>query len=348
MKRKATTMNEIARLAGVNISTVSRVFNPNCGHPISPKISEKVLAIAAEHDYVPKSSARSLAHGRSFTIGVILHTLTKDFASPTFSLLLSEFTREALRLGYQTVLMPVHAGNFDEQVVRQIRSKNADAYFIGSHLAGSKTMQELAKRNLPAVTYVSDKITDFQLPNLTLFSLDNSKAYEELFKTVKMRGFDEFAFIEMKQHEESSRFYKIEQAKLYGLSLSEKILCSGNSSPYSLRAETLSNTLAVMPRIKQHKLIICQCDFMALGLCDALRISGLVPGKDISVIGYDNIEVNPANRIKNPFLTTIDKNEGGTGRKMVHVLLDKLNNRDVSNNIKISADFILRESLGTV
>jgi LacI family transcriptional regulator, galactose operon repressor len=348
MNSSQITMDQIASLAGVNISTVSRVFNPNCGHPTSKKISEKVLAIAAEHDYVPKSSARSLAHGRSFTIGVILHTLTKDLASPAFSLLLSEFTREALRLGYQTVLMPVHDGNFDEQVVRQIRSENADAYFIGSHLAGSKTMQELAKRNLPAVTYMSDKIIDFQLPNLTLFSLDNSKAYEQLFKTVKMRGFNEFAFLEMEHHEKSSRFHEIKRAELHGLSISENIFCSGNNSPYALRATTLSNALALMPRIKQHELIICQCDFMALGLCDALRISGLVPGKDISVIGYDNIEANTAAKVETPFLTTIGKNEKKTGCQMVQTLLDKLNNRVVSNSIKISADFILRQSLGAI
>ena len=83
MNNKPITIHKIAEMTGVNASTVSRVFNPN-GRSISKPVRERILAIADKYDYVPKNSARSLAHGKSFNLGVILHTVETDLALTDF------------------------------------------------------------------------------------------------------------------------------------------------------------------------------------------------------------------------------------------------------------------------
>ena len=215
MNNKTITIHQIASLAGVNASTVSRVFNPNSGHSISKAVREKILAIAEKYEYVPKNSARSLAHGKSFNLGIILHTIEVDLASPTFSLVFGSFCREAMKHGYRVVLMPVQDGNLDLQVRNNIRAGSADAYMIGASLMGSETLKELEKKNIPVVSYTSDVEYKRKFPDVCLVTADNTPAFEELFATVKQRGFDSFAYFGLNK-KNGSRYDFYESSEDYG------------------------------------------------------------------------------------------------------------------------------------
>ncbi|MHB9138532.1 MAG: LacI family DNA-binding transcriptional regulator [Victivallaceae bacterium] len=347
--KKQITIRQIAVMAGVNASTVSRVFNANCGHSISDNIRNKVLSIAEQHEYVPKGSARSLAHGKSFNLGIVLHDIESDLASPFLSLVLSGFCRAAMRGGYQAVVLPVEGGDCDQEVVRQIRGGNADAYLVGATMMGSETVRELGKKQIPVVTYVADKVLDELLPNVCYFKVDNAPAFEDMLRTVKDRGFDRYALFCNKAHRVNSRLNLNNQA--FGIEQSEIIEFEG-----SIRDVSVCNTARLaankaIQRIMRHKLIVCSNDLIALGLCEALREAGIRPGKDISVIGYDNIEQNP-NFIwplsqDKPFLATIDAHEKDIGTMMAEQLLTMLNEKKFpSGLIEVPAKFIQRDSLG--
>jgi LacI family transcriptional regulator len=344
------TIKQIAQLAGVNPSTVSRVFNPDCGHSISEKIRKKVLAIAEKNEYVPKNSARSLAHGKSFNLGVILHTVEVDLASPTFALVFGAFCREALLHGYQAVLLPVQAGDLDRQVLNNIRAGNADGYLVGASLMGTETLNELEKKHIPVVSYTSDTMLDANLPNVCVFTTDNAPAFEELFTTVKSRGFDSFALFGPAGKKYSSRYEFYLNSEKYGVTLSETIEYLGGSSHIMGWGDAEFAARQHIEQLKKHKLIICPNDLIAMGLCRALTQAGLTVGKDISVIGYDNIEENPNfYPSQTPFLTTIAKDDPRAGREMVRTLLKMLKNEKVPERIMQPADFILREgSLGRI
>lgn len=347
MSNKTITIHKIAELAGVNASTVSRVFNPNCGHSISKPVREKVLAIADKYEYVPRNSARSLAHGKSFNLGIILHTIEVDLNSPTFSVVLGGFCREAMKRGYRTVLLPVQDGNLDLQVLNNIRSGSADAYMIGASLMGSETLKELKKKSIPVVSYTSDVKFSKKLPEVCRIAADNSSAFEELFATVKERGFDSFAYFGLKGKKNSSRHDCCENGGNYGVSLSEKIEYEGSVSHIACWGEAESAAEKYMERIKAHKLIICHNDLIAMGVCNAITKAGLVVGKDISVIGYDNIEENPNFiRAQRPFLSTIAQDNEQAGKEMVNILIKMLNNEKVPDCVKLDARFIPRTSLG--
>ena len=346
--KKQITIRQIAVMAGVNASTVSRVFNSNCGHSISDNIRNKVLSIAEQHEYVPKGSARSLAHGKSFNLGIVLHDIEADLASPFLSQVLSGFCRTAMRGGYKMVILPVEDDS-DNEVVRYIRAGNADAYVVGSKLMGSETVRELSKKQIPVITYIADTILDQQLPNVCYFRVDNALAFEEMFRTVKDRGFDRYALFCNKAHRVNSRLNL--NSRAFGIEQSEVIEFDG-----SIRDIAAWNTARLaankaIDRIMQHKLIICSNDLIALGVCDALREAGVQPGKDISVIGYDNIEQNPCfawpSSPGKPFLSTIDAHEKEIGTMMAEQLLTMLNEKKFpSGLIEVPAKFIQRDSLG--
>jgi LacI family transcriptional regulator len=346
--KKQITIRQIAVMAGVNASTVSRVFNSNCGHSISDNIRNKVLSIAEQHEYVPKGSARSLAHGKSFNLGIVLHDIEADLASPFLSQVLSGFCRTAMRGGYKMVILPVEDDS-DNEVVRYIRAGNADAYVVGSKLMGSETVRELSKKQIPVITYIADTILDQQLPNVCYFRVDNALAFEEMFRTVKDRGFDRYALFCNKAHRVNSRLNL--NSRAFGIEQSEVIEFDG-----SIRDIAAWNTARLaankaIDRIMQHKLIICSNDLIALGVCDALREAGVQPGKDISIIGYDNIEQNPnfiwPGNPEKPFLSTIDAHEKEIGTMMAEQLLTMLNEKKFpSGLIEVPAKFIQRDSLG--
>ena len=343
------TVRDIAKLAQVNASTVSRAFNPKTQQLISEKVRERIFAIAAEHEYEPRSSARSLANGKSFQLGIILHSLEADLSSPNMALFMSEFCREAMRQNYQTVLLPVEGGEFDSEVVKNIRSSKADAYFIGSRMMGMQTFEELTKRNIPVATYISDASIPSELDKVTFIHTDDSTGYNEMFKTLKSRGFDEMALFCPENTINHPRMKLESYCTKYKIAISEQMTfpVSRMSMGWKMGFEAGENLLN---QITKHKLIFCFSDLLALGLCKALQQHGIEPGKDISIIGYDNLEEHPNYSLLEPsFMATIDKNDRLAGKMMVETLLEQVNATErIKENkvINIPTRFIARQSLG--
>ncbi|MFA7231468.1 MAG: LacI family DNA-binding transcriptional regulator [Victivallaceae bacterium] len=346
--RRQVTIKQIAKLAGVNASTVSRVFNPASGYSISSAIREKVIAIADEHEYAPRDAARSLVHGRTFNFGVILHSLEADMFSPYLSLVLASFSREAMLYGYKMVFLPVEDGNFDREVVKYIRGGNADAYLVGGSLIGSETIEELDKKRVPVVVYTADKILSKKFGNVCPFSFDNKPAFESMYSQVKERGFDSFLLFNTERLKICSRTDYQKNSADYGVKMADYIEYEGSLRDLMIRNDTRVFVMKNINRFKQHELIICGNDLMALGICDALRDSGIEPGKDISIIGYDNIEENPNfSTSSKPFLSTVAVNESLIGRMMAKLLRDNLAMKEFKpQSFSVPAKFIARESLG--
>ena len=79
----AVTIHDVARLAGVSISTVSRVINRTV--PVSDEVSERVLTTMRELDFQPRTAARNLATRRTNALGLLLTDIQGDFFAPLLS-----------------------------------------------------------------------------------------------------------------------------------------------------------------------------------------------------------------------------------------------------------------------
>ena len=74
--------------------------------------------------------------------------------------------------------------------------------------------------------------------------------------------------------------------------------------------------------------LYCRNDDMALGAIDALRQRDIRPGRDIDIIGYDNIEQQPGSQIKRPMLTTVEHPYAEIGRHCAYRLIEQMNHRE--------------------
>jgi len=350
MRKANVTVKDIAKMADVNASTVSRAFNPKTEQLISKKVRERIFAIAEKYEYEPKSSARSLVTGKSFQLGIILHGLEADLSSPTFSKFLSEFSRESMHHNYQAVLLPVEGGTLDKEVVKNIRSSKADGYFIGASLMGMQTLEELTKRHIPVATYISDSSLPDGLDRVTFIQTDDSTGYAAMFKTIQERGFDSMAMFYPEQMKNHPRMTLKPIAAEYGIQVAERIEYSSIGAPVAIWQNSYRAAKKLLPRLVKHQLIYCSSDLVALGVCDALRETGITPGKDISVIGYNNMAgYHNCSFSDSEFMSTIEKNDRLAGKTMVQTLIGDIEAKKQQQQkriIKIPTTFIPRASLG--
>src|SRR5438552_10586942 len=100
MRKAGSGIKEIAKRAGVHLSTVSRVLNPQTRTLVSAKVAAKVLSIAETLDYRRNAMAVGLKTNRSFTIGVIVPDLT----NPVFPPIVRAVERTMGKAGFVTVL----------------------------------------------------------------------------------------------------------------------------------------------------------------------------------------------------------------------------------------------------
>ena len=95
---KKATLRNIAEMAGVTQSTVSRILSGNPNFSASEKCRQKILKLADEYGYQPKLSAKSLALGKSYNINLLLGKISRDLTNPTTAILIDTIARELKKI----------------------------------------------------------------------------------------------------------------------------------------------------------------------------------------------------------------------------------------------------------
>jgi DNA-binding LacI/PurR family transcriptional regulator len=143
-------MQDIARVAGVSQSTVSRVLNrAETVVPIAPETRERVLAAARELDYRPNPLARALRGAKTMLLGVIV----RDFSDPFFATAIDALATEARASGYNIVLGHAHGG-LDESIPLTdiLETRQTDAVILlGDIHDQPRLLQDLLDSAVPVV-----------------------------------------------------------------------------------------------------------------------------------------------------------------------------------------------------
>ena len=147
------TLDDIAKLAGVSATTVSRVIN-NYGS-LSEKTKTKVFSAMQELNYQPNSLARSLKGKKTQLIGVIL----PGVSNPFFGQMVQEIEDQLFKKGFKMILC--NAGNDaqkERDYLRMLMANRVDGIIAGSHNLG---IEEYQKVGLPIISfdrYLSDNV----------------------------------------------------------------------------------------------------------------------------------------------------------------------------------------------
>jgi len=309
--RRATSY-DVARLAGVSQSAVSRCFKP--GSSISTKMRERVVAAANELGYQPNAIARSLITKRSGLVAVLVSS-TMNFYYPE---VLFQLTQRFAKHGMRVLLFTVDSEADADEVLDPIWQYSVDGVISASHLSGQQ-YELLQDRGIPVVLFnrwFADRKTD------TVWA-DSSTAVDELIDELVAGGHTRFGLIQgpegsMVGH---NRIDQIHNA----LSRHDMQPVSEQRGDYRYDsgAETAKLLLNDNPTI-----IIAANDMMAMGAMDALRYEkGLSVPEDVSIAGFDGIT---SGQFASYQLTTIRQPIGRMANAAVNLLLQTLERDDLS------------------
>jgi len=286
------TIIDIANFAGVSKSTVSRVINKD--KHVSKKTRDKILNIIKESGYVPDNIARSLITKKTCTIGLIIPDIINPFYSET-----SKIIEDTLRkLGYSLIICNTNNQTaLQNEYLNILIQRKVDGIIFGSVKTNDSNIVKFAERGLPYITYhrrlsdkksnfvISDDIKGIKLAVKHLIDLGHKNiAYisgPTLFSTGinRLRGF-------------------IEARNTFNLNNNSAFIQEGGySENKSWQATQRLINLPTPPTA-----IIAANDLMAISALDCILHHGLSVPKDISLIGYDNINLASHARIQ---LTTI-------------------------------------------
>lgn len=309
-------LEEIARLAGVSRSTVSRVVNGD--KRVSDSARERVNTVIREHDYHPHAAARSLASRRTRMIGLrIPGEVTFIFSDPYYPNLVQGVVDACNEADYGLMLMmePENDPVSSERIYqRVIRGRYLDGVILSTSVLGDPFIGRVASDGVPAVMIGRH-------PALTTVDVDNTVAATQAVRHLIGHGYRRIAHIAGPSNIVASneRFHGYELALTEaGIEVDPELIERGDFTEVS--GYVAMRALIETPDLRIDA-VFAGSDTMAAGAFRALAEAGLSVPEDIAVIGFDGLERHAR---AFPTLSTVVQPIAALGRAAVTTLLDRI------------------------
>lgn len=330
------TIHDVASRAGVSIATVSRVISHNKN--VGKETRKKVILAINELQYIPNAAARELNKKKSSTIGVVVPSIGNMF----FTDVISGIENDCKHHGYSLFLCVCdHDAQLEKKQIYNLMSRNvAGIIIVDANLKNIKENFYAEVANLVPMTFINGMI---DLENVSCISND------EMMGTITALTY----LMEKKHHNilfvrgAHSRSYDIKEEaytlfmKQRGWFHEERIINIGEGNSLETVKNT-TDTIAVTLRKDQNISAVLACnDLMALGVMNASKKLNLKVQRDLSVIGFDNIELC---QMIEPNLTTMDQNMYllGSNASMLlqDIILKKCCKKILLNNILVERNTV--------
>ncbi|MBL0385709.1 LacI family DNA-binding transcriptional regulator [Tumebacillus sp. ITR2] len=278
------TIYDIAKRANVSPATVSRVLN---GYPdVSQKTREKVQRITAELGFQPNAAARGLATKRSWTIGVFFQDhVNSGFKHPFLHDVLSSFKDVMGGRGYDLLFFANHTlEGAQDSFAGRARHRNVDGVLLLGVPRTEPTLDTLVGAGIPCMSVDLDLFG----PRAGYICSDNKGGANLAMNFLAERGHRRIAFIgdrfSTKPGHDRLLGYQ-ESLHRHGLVFHNQWISYGDFTEDGGK----SAMKQMLELDERPTAVFCAGDMMAIGAMGAIRESGLEPGRDISVIGFDDI-----------------------------------------------------------
>lgn len=323
----AVSIKDIAERAGVSPSTVSRALND---HPrISRRTRERIRRLAKEMGYSPSAIARSLVAKRTFTIGLVISFISDPFLAQV----VRGVEEAAIDNGYSVFLCSSYGDPTREMaVVETFRERRADGIIVTTSRVDSLYAPLLDKFKIPIVL-INCREYAYSV------STDNLHGGQLATEHLLELGHTRIGYI---SSEEGGRtnLDRLEGYKMalrrYGIAFDQSLVSAGDGKVEGGK-EGMKRLLALpCPPTA----VFCYNDMTAIGAAAALREAGLRVPEDMSLVGFDDIDLAP---YLNPPLTTVRQPRYELGRSAMEMLLALLAGEAVTN-VLLQGELIVRES----
>ena len=299
----------VASAAGVSVATVSRVVNKV--PTVDAQLRKKVWEVVHKLGYVPNIQARALVSGHSKMLGVII----SDITNPFFPELLQGFEDKAIDVGYEAL---IGSTNYDlqrmEHCVKRMLERQVEGVAVMTFGIEEPLLERLSSEGIPMVFIDVAP----QKENVSIIHVNYDQGIREAVQHLAALGHRRIGYITgpHRLHSANARLTAfLSAAERVGIRVPEICIFHGDHT-----VEGGSRGVEHLLSIKQPPTaIMCSNDVSALGAMHAISRAGLSIPSDISLIGFDDIQIT---EYLQPPLTTIRMSGRDIAASAVYALLN--------------------------
>ena len=318
----ALTLEEIARIAGVSRSTVSRVVNGD--RRVSDAARDRVQEIIRDRDYHPHAAARSLASRRMRVLGLLVSKPVGGLFTDPFYPILIQGTAEACNAADHTLtmLLDTSADGYavDQLYGRVIRGRHVDGVIVACQTVDDPLVPRLQADGIPFVL-----VGRHPGANVSFVDVESRDAAQGAVTHLLGHGYRRIAMISGQPHLIAS----IDRHAGYVTALQEAAVPS-EPSRVVFADFTQRGGHRVMQRLLQNgtdipEAVFAASDALAFGAMAAIQEAGLRVPDDIAVMGFDGLDEGVDMQ---PPLSTVTQPVADLGREAVRMLLTLIDDPD--------------------
>ena len=334
MKKSTITIKDVAKQAGVSISTVSRVINDS--KPVTDEVKQKVLDVIKETGYIPNPLARSLVTKKSQLIGVIVPEVSDSFVNE----ILNGIEEVAKMYDYEILLANTYSDKAQElKCINLLRAKQVEGIVMISWKVEEEHINYIQNCGIPA-SYISKTARDYDIHTV---SVNNTEATYDMTKYLIEKGHKDIAFIMTSQDDtvlEMERLSGYEKAlKEKNIKINKDLIKYGETTyeaGYSSMKELLNEG-------KVPHAAFVTGDEAAIGAINAICDAGYRVPEDISVAGFNDVKIA---KIYRPKLTTVHQPLYDMGAVAIRMVIKMINKEPLEDKkIELPYRKVERESV---
>ena len=327
-----STINDVALAAGVSRATVSRVMNGLT--TVDPELAARVRAVAAQLDYSPSTAARSLSMGRTQTVAVML----PELGNQMFQRVFYGFRAAAAAAGYRVLIAETTGTDDDETAVAVDARRRCDALLMVGPRSSDEALAELLTHVQPAVV-VGRRPTEAS--GITNVPIDYAAGILAAVDHLCELGHRDLVYLEGPPSSSGHR------GRLDGLARATA------ERPYLrlLRVPTgssIADGYAMAERVlaTEASAVLAFNDLVAFGLLARLDEIGVRVPRDLSVIGFDDVELAQFAATPITTLRAPHADLGAQAWARIHALLQHRAWAEASEPVR--PELVVRASTGPV
>jgi LacI family transcriptional regulator len=335
------TLKDIAREAGVSVMTVSNVINGNYSKVANQTI-ELVQGLIQKYNYVPNLSARSLSKRSSKIIAVFVDTYLPGeniFKDPYLSELFGELEAMIRQAGYYGIIRSVE--NL-ENVSTLLRNWNVDGAIFLSQQTETAINQILSSSNCPIVFIDSYSNSN---SDALMVKVNDYKGGYVATKYLISNGHRKIAFAGCYSETNpivSRRYHGyLDALKEAGITYEEDYLIN----TFTRYEDGLNIGRDLANKQIDVTAVFAAADLLALGIIEGARLNGCIVPNDLSVIGFDNLDICT---FVTPKLTTISQDVHKKAEQSVQLLLDAIGNKNEQHEIILDVQLQIRQTVQNI
>lgn len=330
-------IKDIARLAGVGVSTVSRVIND---HPdVKDETREKILKIIKESNYIPNNSARILKKNNTNNIGV----LVKGVFNPFFAEMINIIGNRINEAGYTMILQQNDYATEDDvdNLIAFVKEKRLQGIIcLGGNFLNinDESFQFL---DIPVVLTSVNTLSKESKSKFSSIGIDNVLAAKASIQYLIDKGHRNIGILLGEKNDVGISVLRLEGYKKAleenNIPYSEENVFIGDydySGAYRVTKEIINNR-------KDITAIFSISDIMAVGAAKSVIDQGLQVGEDISIMGFDGMDIS---KYYNPGITTVKQPKKNMANNSIDLLLALLAKKEEHKHIIFETKIIERES----